>query len=169
MAEFHVRHEFDCAEDTFWEKVMFDPDFNRRLYKEELKFPDWKVLEQKDDGKTIRRKVHIDPPVTGLPGPVKKAVGDKFSYVEDGVYDRATRTYTFHVTPSAMAEKTKTTGTLKTEKLGDKKCARLADIKVDVKVFMIGGMVEDWIIGDLKSSYEAAAKFTRTYLQEKGL
>ena len=169
MAEFKSRHEFDCDEDTFWEKVQFDPKFNERLYLEHLKFPGWKLLEQKDDGKTITRRVHIDPPVAGMPGPVKKVMGDKFSYVEEGTYDRATRTYTFRVTPSTLAEKSKTTGMLRTEKLGDKKIARTAVINVEVKVMLIGGMVEDKLVQDLKASYDAAATFTREYLKEKGL
>ena len=33
---------------------------------------------------------------------------------------------------------------------------------------MIGGMVEEMILGDLKKSYEATATFTREYLREKG-
>ena len=169
MAEFSVRHEFDCDEETFWDKCVFNDEFNRRLYLEILKFPGWNVLSQVDDGATIRRSVHIDPPITGLPGPVKKVMGEKFSYVEEGAYERAAQKYTFKVTPSTMAEKTTTTGVLYTEKLGEKKIVRVAKVNVEVKLFMIGGRVEEKIIGDLRHSYEEAAKFTRTFVEEKGL
>lgn len=169
MAEFSVRNEFDCNEDTYWEHCQLDEDFNRRLYSEVLKFPGWKLLEQKKDGAKTIRRVHIDPPLGGLPGPAKKAIGDKFSYVEEGTYDPATHRYTFKVTPSTMGDKSKTTGELWTEKLGDKKVARFAKIHVEVKVFMIGGLVEDKIIADLKQSYEATAGFIKQYLAEKGL
>ena len=162
--DYKVTHEFDCTEDTFWNDVMFSDTFNNALYLEKLKFPGWKVLEQKDDGQKITRKVKIDPTLTGMPGPVQKALGDKFSYIEDGVYDRATRKYTFHVTPSTMADKTTIKGVLWTESKGEKKIARHADIHVEVKVFMIGKMIEDKALADLKHSYESGAKFTNEFV-----
>lgn len=162
--DYKATHDFDCDEDTYWEKCMFDESFNNALYLESLKFPGWKVLDQKDDGKTITRKVKIEPPLVGLPGPVAKALGDKFSYIEDGVYDRATHKYSFTVTPSTMGDKTTIKGALWTEKKGDKKITRHADVHVEVKVFMIGKMIEEKALSDLRNSYEAAAKFTREYV-----
>lgn len=166
-AQYKATHEFDCDEDTFWEKCMMSESFNTALYVDSLKFPGWKVLEQKDDGQKITRKVRIEPPpITGVPGPVKKALGDKLSYVEDGVYDRATRKYTFQVTPSTMPDKTTISGELWTEKKGDNKIARHAKVDVEVKVFMIGKLIEDKVVGDLKGSYESAAAFTREFVKK---
>jgi hypothetical protein len=68
-----------------------------------------------------------------------------------------------------MAEKTKNFGELYCEIVGDKRIARVAKITVEVKVFMIGSMIEEKIVTDLRSSYDAAAKFTREFLKEKGL
>ncbi len=167
MADFSIRHEFECDEKTFWEKCTFDEEFNRRLFLETLKFPGWKCV-QEDDGQKIHRKVHVDPPIGNVPGPVKKAMGDKLSYIEEGTYDRGTQKYVFTAIPSTMADKTKTTGELYTEKLGDKRIVRIAKCKVEVKVFMIGGMIEEVILRDMKDSYNAAAKFTAEFLKEKG-
>jgi hypothetical protein len=169
MPEVTLRHDFDCDADTYFEKCMFDDEYNRRLYLETLKFPGYKLVESKDDADKRTRKVHIDPPLVGIPGPVKKVIGDKLSYVEEGTFDKKTKRYTFKVVPSTMADKTSTTGELWCESRGDKKCTRVARIKVEVKVFMIGGMVEEKILGDLKTSYDAAAKFTNDYIKEKGL
>jgi hypothetical protein len=169
MPEITLRHEFDCDEETYWEKITFDPEFNRRLYLEVLRFPGYDLLEQKDDDDKRTRRVRIDPPLGNLPGPVKKAIGDKFSYVEEGTFDKTTRRYRFKITPSTMADKTKNFGELWVEKMGDKKIARVARVTVEVKVFMVGGMVEEKISHDLKHSYEEAAKFTREFLKEKGL
>jgi hypothetical protein len=169
MPEITLRHEFDCDEDTYWEKVFFDPEFNRRLYLDALKFPAYKLIDLKDDGSRRTRVVHIDPPLGNLPPPMKKIVGDKLSYVEEGLFDRKTKRYSFRSTPSVMADKTKNSGELRCENLGEKKIARVARITVEVKVFMIGGMIEEKILGDLRHSYEEAAKFTRGYLKEKGL
>jgi Protein of unknown function (DUF2505) len=169
MPEITLRHEFECDEDTYWHKVTFDPDFNKRLYLSVLRFPGYELVDQKEDDQKLTRKVHIDPPLGNLPGAVKKAIGDKFSYLEEGTFDKKTRRYAFKITPSTMAEKTKNVGELYCEKVGEKRVARVAKITLEVKVFMIGGLIEEKIMGDLRTSYDSAARFTREFLKEKGL
>jgi hypothetical protein len=166
MAETTIRDEFDCTIETYWEKCHFDPEYNRRLYLEHLKFPGWKLIETKTEGDKVSRKVVLDPPVGALPGPVKKLMGDSFSYTEVGTYDKKTGRYTFNITPSTMADKTKVTGEIWCEKLGEKKIARHARITVEVKVFMVGSMVEEKVMGDLKHSYDAAAPFTNGFVKD---
>lgn len=163
---FTTRDEFDCDENAFWHKCTFSEDFCKKLYFDVLKFPGWKLLEQKEEGDFIKRRVHIDPPLTGMPGPVVKIIGDKFSYVEEGRFDSKANRYTFSVIPSTAAEKSKTTGVMWTEKLGEGRCVRHAKIDVEVKVFMVGGMVEEKIISDLKKSYDATARFIGEYLKQ---
>lgn len=167
MATFTCRDEFDCDEHTFWYDCTFSEEFCKRLYFDVLKFPGWKLLEQKDEGGILTRRVHIDPPLVGLPGPVIKAVGDKFSYTEEGRFDSKANRYTFSVKPSTAAEKSRTTGELWTEKLGDNRCVRYAKVDVEVKVFMIGSLIEEKVLGDLKKSYDATARFIGQYLKEK--
>ena len=169
MPEVTLRHEFECDEDTYWEKTLFDPAFNERLYIEVLKFPAYELLETHEDDAKKTRRVRIDPPLGNMPGPVKKAIGDRFSYIEEGTFDKKARTYAFKITPSTMGDKAKTFGELRCEKLGDRKLVRIAKVTVEVKFFMVGGMVEQKILGDLRQSYDAAATFTRAYLKEKGL
>jgi hypothetical protein len=68
-----------------------------------------------------------------------------------------------------MAEKTKVSGEMWVEKLGDKKIVRLTRMSVEVKVFMVGGLVEDRILGDLRSSYDKGTTFTNEFIKENGL
>ncbi|HEX7665905.1 MAG TPA: DUF2505 family protein [Polyangiaceae bacterium] len=163
---FETQHEFDTDEKTFWEECMLNEKFNTGLFLDTLKFPGWTQLEQKDDGQKITRKVKIDPPLTGMPGPLAKALGDKFSYIEEGTYDRATQRYEFKITPSTMADKTHTSGAMWTEKKGDK-IVRHAKVDIEAKIFMLGKLIEDKVVGDLKTTYEAAAAFTRKYVESK--
>lgn len=169
MPTVNLRHEIDTDEDTYWWKIVFDEGFNKKLYEEHLKFPGWKILEQKEDDAKLTRRVQVDPQVGNVPGPVKKVIGDKLSYVEEGSFDKKTKRYSFKVHPSTMADKTKITGELWVEKLGDKKIARLCRIDVEVKVFMVGGMVEDRIIQDLRVSYDQGMTYTNDYIKENGL
>jgi hypothetical protein len=167
--DLEFKHELDCEGSTYWEKCVLTEEFNRRLYGEILKFPKFELVEQKEDGDLVRRKVRIEPPLTGLPGPAKKVIGDRMSYLEEGTYDRKSGRYTFKVTPSTMPDKVKTAGEIWCEAIGEKKCRRIAKIHIEVKVFMVGGMIEDKIAADLRKSYDAAASFTNTYVREKNL
>ena len=103
------------------------------MYVGSMKFPQWKLLDSKEDDAKLWRRVQVDPPVGDVPTAVKKVIGDRLSYVEEGTFDKKTKRYSFKVTPSTMAEKTKVAGEMWVEKLGDKKIARVTRISVDVK------------------------------------
>jgi len=169
MPEVTLRHEIDTDEDTFWSKIVFNEEFNKKLYEGALKFPGWKLVDSKEDDAKIVRRVQVDPPVGDLPGPVKKVIGDRLAYTEDGTFDKKTKRYSFKVTPSTMADKTKVSGELWAEKIGDKKIRRMCRISVEVKVFMVGGMVEDRIMQDLRASYDNSTTYTNQYIKEHGL
>jgi hypothetical protein len=169
MPEITLRHEIDTDEDTFWARCVFDADFNKKLYIDALKFPEWKLIDSKDDAAKTWRKVQVDPPTGNMPAAVKKVLGDRLSYVEEGTFDKASKRYSFKVTPSTLAEKTKVAGEMWVEKLGDKKIARVTKISVEVKVFMVGGMVEDRILSDLRSSYDRGTTFTNQYIKDHSL
>jgi hypothetical protein len=169
MASIRIEHDFDCTEATLWKVTFLDSEFNRRLFLEALKFPGWKVLDEKITDDALERKVQVSPPVENLPGPLKKAMGDRFGYVEEGRLDRKQNRYRFRVIPSAMPDKTHITGELRTEPLGDKRVRRIVEMSVEVKVMMIGKLVEQRTLDDTRASYDKAAVFIRQYLKEKGL
>lgn len=170
MPEITLRHEIDTDEDTFWSKIVFDEGFNKKLYLDELKFPQWKLLEMKDDDAKISRRVLVEPATNDLPGPLKKALGgDALAYTEDGTFDKKSKRYTFKVIPSLMPDKTKVSGELWVEKVGDKKIRRMCRIAVEVKVFVVGSMIEDRILKDLQSSYDQSTTATNKHIKEQGL
>ncbi|MCL2778938.1 MAG: DUF2505 domain-containing protein [Polyangiaceae bacterium] len=169
MPSMTLRHEFDCDEDTYWYKMFLNEEFNRQLYLEYLKFPGWKLLDQNDDGATITRRMQVDPPTSNLPGPLKKLIGSRLSYIEDGRFDKASKKWSFKVIPNTLVEKTTIRGDMVLEKIGDKKVRRLFNASVEVKVFMVGGMAEDRIMSDMRSSYEKSVFFTNDYIAANGL
>jgi hypothetical protein len=169
VSEITLRHEIHTDEDTYWAKCVFDAPFNEQMYKGALKFPMWKLLDSKEDDAKIWRRVQVDPPVGDVPAAVKKVIGDRLSYIEEGTFDRKTKRYVFKVTPSTMADKTKVAGEMWVEKLGEKKIARVTRISVEVKVFMVGHLVEERITSDLRNSYDKGTSFTNEYIKENGL
>jgi hypothetical protein len=169
MTTVSLRTELDISEDAFWDTCILSEEFNRRLFLEWLKFGGYRLLEQKEENGKLWKRQEVEPSVQGIPGPLKKLLGERLSYVEEGTFDRATHTYTFKTTPSTMADKTRIAGTMRTEKLGENRCVRIVDVTIEVKVFAVGSMAEDKIATDLRASYQATVEFMRTYLKEKGL
>jgi len=169
MPEITLRNDIETDEETYWSKCVFDADFNKKLYIDGLQFPVWKLLESKDDDAKLWRRVQVDPPVGNMPTAVKKVIGDRLSYVEEGTFDKKTKRYSFKVVPSTMTDKTKVIGEMWVEKAGEKKITRFTKINVEVKIFMVGGLVEDRILADLRTSYEKGTSFTNKYIKENGL
>jgi hypothetical protein len=168
-----MKHELSCDAETYFEKCVFVEEYNKRLHLDVLKFPGFKLLEQKTEGDVWTRRAQIEPPTTGIPGPLKKAIGEKLSYIEEGSYDRKTKVYTFKVISSTMPDKTRINGEMRfeptrTSDTGAKTSTRIAKIDVEVKVFMIGGLAEDKILSDIKQSYDAGGKFANEDIKEKG-
>jgi len=164
-----IQHDFDCSEATFWQVTFLDEDFNRRLYLDTLRFPVWKVLDQKVTDDALERRVEVRPLVENLPSAIKKMVGDRFGYVEEGKLDRKQNRYRFRVIPTAMPDKTHISGEMRTERLGDNRCRRIVEFSVEVKVMMLGKIVEQKTIEDTRASYDKMAVFLKQYLKEKGL
>ena len=167
MAKTRIEHTFDCSEARLWQTLFFDDEFTRRLYIDTLRFPVWRVLEQKLTDETLVRKVEVQPLVENVPGPVRKILGDRFAYVEEGTLDRKRNRYRFRVVPSSMADKTQIAGEMYSEPSGESRVKRIVEIGVEVKIMMIGKIIEQKSIDDTRLSYDKMAAFLRTYLKEK--
>jgi hypothetical protein len=168
MPQVTVRHEINTDEDTYWGKIVFREDFNREVYVKHLGIG-WELLDQKEDDAKLTRRIKVEPPVGEIPAVLKKMLTSTLSYVEDGTFDKAARRYTFKITPSLQPEKANIVGEVWLEKLGEKKIARVCRVSVDVKVFVVGSMIEERITARLKDSWGQAAQFANQYIAKNGL
>jgi len=168
MPSFRLEHDFECSKNTYWEKVFFDDEYNQRLFRDELRFPEWRVLEQKDEGPRVVRNIRAQPPIEDLPGPLKAVVGDGAGYEERGVYDREASRYEAKVQPNRLADRVSVTITMVIENISEKRCRRIVTGAVTAKIFMVGALLEQKMIADLSRSYAKSAEFTNRFLAEKG-
>jgi hypothetical protein len=169
MASVRVEHVFNCSEDTYWEKIFFNEEYNERMFTEALEFPVHNQVKFEDQGDTIVRVTDVVPKTADIPGPLKKLVGDGIGYRESGRYDKKARRYTIDVTPNKMADKLFIKGTFFTQPAGEGKCKRVYEGTIEAKIFGVGGMLEKRVIADMEANYDRAAKFTNKYIAEKGL
>jgi hypothetical protein len=170
MAEsVRIEHTFDCSEDTFWNELFFDEEYNRRIFIEALKFPVWKEVERRDSDQTLHRVIEVVPRVGDMPTALKKIVGENLGYREEGQYDKAKRRYRINIVPNALKDKLSVQGELFTEPAGDGKCRRVFSGTINAKIFGVGGILEKRVAQDLEKSYAVGARFTQEYIKEKGL
>lgn len=168
MERIRVEHTFNCTEDTYWTKVFFDDEYNRRLFLDALSFEKFSVASLTDTATGKRRVVDAVPKLDDLPGPLKKVIGDGIGYRETGEFDAARKRVKTTVVTSKLSDKIQIEGELWTEALGDR-CKRVFECRVTAKIFGIGGMIEKRVCQDMEQSYATAAKFTNEFIAEKGL
>ena len=157
MAKLNLTHTINCDVDTFW-KTFFDAEYNDKLYLGALEFPEFKVSTQTENDKEIVRVCTGEPKMT-VPAPVAKLLGSSFKYKEDGRFDKATKVWTWKLTPSTLADTIRNEGVLKVEAAGEGKCRRVVEIIIEAKIFGVGGMIESSSEKQLRDGWDASAKF----------
>src|SRR5688500_861231 len=122
---FQSRHTFDTDVDTYWSKVFFEEEFQRRLYLDALKFKGYELISRKDepDG-TILKSIRTEPE-SEAPAVVKKLIGDSIAYVENGRWDPRTKIWKYEIVTTKMSDKVKIGGDFWVEARGDKKIERV--------------------------------------------
>jgi hypothetical protein len=164
MGKFTITHEINCDADTFW-KVFFDKAFNEELFRKELGFPEYNILDQRETDTEIVRKVAGQPKMN-MPGPVMKVLGPGFKYTEEGRLQKATKTWTWKMTPSTLADKLRQTGTMRIEPVGDNKVRRVTEISMEAKIFAIGGLLESSAEKQLREGWDKSAMFMNQWLAQ---
>jgi hypothetical protein len=165
MATFTVTHDINCDEETFW-KLFLDKEFNERLYKDGLGFPEFSIVEQVETDSEIKRKTAGKPKMTNMPGPVAKLMGDSFRYTEVGTMDKKGKVWKYKLTPSTMADKLRQEGKITTRPAGDGKVTRVAELVIEAKVFGIGGLIESTTEKSLREGWDASAKFMNKWIAD---
>src|SRR5262249_27663358 len=150
--------------------IFFDQEYNRRLYTEALRFPEWREVRVEDQGDQLERVTHAVPSMGEIPATLKKIVGERVAYDERGIYDKRARRYRISVTPGKLADKLVITGELFTAPAAEQgRCRRIYQGRVEARIFGVGSLLEKRILADLEKSYEVSARFTNQYIKEKGL
>lgn len=165
MRNVHLEHEIHCDVETFW-KVFLDREFNETLYRKQLAFPAYDILEQAETDSEVVRKTK-GRPRTNMPAAVQKLMGDNFGYVEEGRMKKGSNLWTFKVHPSTLADKLTNEGTVRVEPIGTGKVKRLADFKLEARVFAIGGLIESTTEKEYRDGWDASATFMNHWIREK--
>ncbi|MCC6552508.1 MAG: DUF2505 domain-containing protein [Polyangiaceae bacterium] len=164
MGKITLTHEINCDEETFW-KIFFDKTFNEDLFLKSLGFPRYRIVDQRETDTEIIRKIEGQPKMN-MPGPIVKLLGSGFSYSEEGRLNKATRTWTWKMTPSTLADKMRNEGTVRIEKVGDSKVRRITEIVIEAKIFGVGGLLESSAEKQMREGWDDSARFMNKWIAE---
>lgn len=167
MADLRVEHVFHCSEDTFWNKLFLDDEYNRRMFLDHLRFSVWKVLSQDEQGSQVRRVIQAAPPLGDVPDLLRPVIGSSVEYQEHGTLDREAQRYQVRVVPGRLSDKVRIELEMTTRPEGPDRCRRMVRGEVRAKIFGVGGLLEKKLVSDLTRSYEKSAAFTNQFLAEK--
>jgi len=160
---FSFVHEFDIDPTGYW-KLFLAPDFNKDMFGE-LKMKEYKVLEEKDDGKTYHRVQQCEPstPVPGFLQSMIKSTG----YTEYDDMEWGTNKMHIRIDTAMFKDRFKMEGDYIVTALdGGKRCRREFKGEVKVSVPLIGGKVEKFMMEQLRDSYDIAARVTRRWIEK---
>ncbi len=159
-----IRDPYDVPPEAFWGRMFFDPAYNQSLYTEGLGFESLEILEDAvtPDG-SRRRRMRVRPRLD-MPAAVKKLVGEKVTYVEEGTFDAAAGTFRSRIVPSSLADRIRIETVMRLEPRGAGACERIAEAEVEVRVLGLGGLVEKFIEKSLRDNYAKGAAFSNRWL-----
>jgi hypothetical protein len=164
--QYVIENTFDVSAKRYWE-VFFSEDYAAGLFPH-LEI-DWKLLKFEKQGEgddlVIIREAELTPH-RQPPKVLQKLITTKIKYVESNVYTASKSEMTTKITPNFGADRVSNGGVYKVEPLGPDKCKRVWEGVCTCKIPLIGGRIEDYLVGEVKESYRGATTFTRKWLAE---
>lgn len=153
--------------ETYWQQLFFDPEYHRALY-DRLAFPSCEVeLLERDDNGRVRRVIRAKPPVHA-PDFIRRKLGGRLQYVEDGTYDPTTGLWTFTNEVSMAKDHVAIRGAIRTDPVAQG-LRHVLDLDAKVNVFGLGPVFEHLIEKNTRDSYTVMAAFTNEFARKKGL
>lgn len=164
--EYTIRDSFDVSADRYWE-VFFSDAYNAGLWP--ALEVDYKPLqfERTGEGKDLRiiRSQELTPH-RQAPKAIQKMVSGTVRYEEKNDFSAADSAMKVVTIPNFAADRVDNHGTYRVVPMGDDKCERIWEGVCKVKIPLVGGQIEKYLVGEIQESYRKATDYTRSFLKE---
>jgi hypothetical protein len=165
--KFDVTHDFDTNMATL-EKALFDPRLYSLLSENLESVKKVELLELKDEGREVRRKVRYVPS-TEIPSFARgKIKPEMLEWVEDTTYDRERHQFDYRILPNIPErwhDRFASRGIYRLTEMGGK-VRRVIEGEVTIRVTLIGGMAERYVISQIKKNFDQEAEGLRAFLRQ---
>ncbi|MDP9151031.1 MAG: DUF2505 domain-containing protein [Myxococcota bacterium] len=139
--------ELSCSEEKFWSLFM-DAEVNSVIYCRDLGFTAFRVVSCEQSGDAVHRKLNLAPGLA-VPNILKRVIGERLRYWEEGTFDRSRGTYEFTIGPAAGASWIDVAGTIFVRQ-GPNGPVRVATLKVSSRVPIVGAQLEAFVCHNLE-------------------
>lgn len=168
MIKYRIEDEFETTVDAYWE-MFFSEDYNRALWDHldiERKQVEFRREGEGEDEVIHRRQKLV--PRREVPKVLEKIVGGAIAYEELNVFRRKTSTMQVTTIPNFMSDKFEAKGSYEIKAIGPGKVVRIWDAYCTCKVPLVGGKIEQHVVGEVRDSYARTTAFTRRWIAEHG-
>lgn len=161
-----VSHIIDTDVDGFWQ-LFFDLDLARAMLQEFGNMGSFEVVEERVDGDGLRHRTVECRSNVELPDFIKNLVGDG-TYTEVGCFDSKQKTYRAQCVPKVGASRFKSSFQVTVRPVDDgKRCERQTLVDNSIKMFGLGGMLEQALERAQRDAHEQSAKFINKWLETR--
>ncbi len=120
----------------------------------------------RDDDSEHWRNMEVEPQLD-LPPRIQKFIKGKMGYKEKGRFDKNKEKFFLEHTTAALGNKLHLSGDFVVVPLGEHACRREATIRVDVRVFGIGSLIERAIERNIHKGWNNSAQFMNSWLSQQ--
>jgi hypothetical protein len=159
-----IRHRFGVDQTRWWPDVFLTSSYQEALHRKGLGCVDCSIDEIVVDAQGRTHIALWTEPRVNAPPIVRKVIGERLKYREEGIYDPATGRYQFRVIPSTLANASDITGTLWIEPVGRGQIERVCELQCKINVFGVGRIVEAFVGRSYEKDISKAAEFTQQWL-----
>lgn len=165
MKTIHLEHHIDCPEDAFW-RVFLDRAYNERLFREVLGFPNFEILDQREEDGIVRRECAAQPKLPAVQMALARLLRRRgFHFIERGAYEKAAGTWKWTLEPNVMAGLLRNQGTVRLEPAGPGKVKRIVDIELEARLPGIGAAIERSAVKRIEQGWRDSARFMNEWVK----
>ena len=151
-------HAVALPAERFWE-ILHQPVYEARVAGA-AGLQAYEELERREEPDATYRRLRVE---ADLPEPLRSLLRriagvDSASSVEEQWRSRSRREVRWRMTPGVLADRIRVEGVVRVEPRGAKRCARILEGVVEVKVFGVGGLVERAAVSMVTDAYAKGAE-----------
>ena len=158
MQRLSATHELPCSPERFWE--IYHSEELRAAQSKEQKLREFTLVksEEHDDRAVTVFRIHPD---RDMPSAVRRVFpGATAAFIEERIFWKKERYIQWNVTPMALQDRARCTGTLKVTATPNG-CRRVIDGSIAVSVFGIGALIERAVARNVQDSFDCSADLFR--------
>jgi Protein of unknown function (DUF2505) len=166
--KFDLVHTFECSLATL-EGALLAPELPKRLAQAMHGIRSIEPLSSDDDGRLVRRRIKFVP-TTEVPSFARgKIKPEMLEWVEESTYDRERHRFEYRILPNIperWRDRFTSHGSYALREVAPGRTERRVEGEVIIKVMLIGGMAEKYVIGQVKKNFDDEAEGLRAVVRE---